>query len=81
MHRLKPSVKINGTYYRYVVLRQKMLLPDIRSAYGREFFIFQQDSALCAKDIVALLDQETHDFITPANLNPVDHTMCSVLQG
>jgi len=35
MHRLKQGVKINGTYYRYVVLRQKMLLPDIRSASGR----------------------------------------------
>ena len=41
---VEPGVKINGAYYRDVVLRQ-MLLPDIRAASGSEFFVFQQDSA------------------------------------
>ena len=33
IHVLEPGVKINGAYYRDVVLRQ-MLLPDIRAASG-----------------------------------------------
>jgi len=66
-----------------------MLLPDIRAASASEFFVFQQDSAQShrAKDTVALLDQETPDFIPPAlwppnlpDLNPVDYTVWSVLQ-
>jgi len=40
IHVLDPGVKINGAYYRDVVLRQ-MLLPDIRAASGSEFFVFQ----------------------------------------
>jgi len=75
-------------YYRDVVLRQ-MLLPDIRAASGSEFFVIQQDSTPShrAKHTIALLDQETPDFIPPAlwlpnspDLNPVDYTMWSVLQ-
>ena len=56
IHVLEPGVKINGAYYRDVVLRQ-MLLPDIRAASGSEFFVFQQDSAPThrAKDTVALV--------------------------
>jgi len=66
-----------------------MLLPDIRKASGSELFFFQQDSAPSrrAKDTVAVLDQETPDFIPPAlwppnspDLNPVDYAMWSVLQ-
>jgi len=40
----KPGVKIKGTYYRDVVLRQ-MLLPNICAASGSEFLVFQQNSA------------------------------------
>jgi len=88
IHVLEPGVKINGTYYRDVVLRQ-MLLPDIRAAAGSEFFVFQQESAPShrAKVRVALLSQETPDFIPPAlwppnspDLNSVDYTVWSVLQ-
>jgi len=69
-----------------------MLLPDIPAVSGSEFFVFQQDSADSvpshrAKDTVALLDQETSDFIPPAlwppnspDLNPVDYTVWSLLQ-
>ena len=39
IHVLEPGVKINGAYYRDVVLRQ-MLLPDIRAASGSTFFRF-----------------------------------------
>ena len=38
-----PGVKVNGSYYRDVLLPQK-LLPVMREVSG-EFFIFQQDSA------------------------------------
>jgi len=84
----EPGVKINGTYYLDVVFRQ-MLLPGIRAASGSDVFVFQHDSAPShrAKDTVALLDQETSDFIPPAlwlphlpDLNPVDYTVWSVLQ-
>lgn len=40
---IDPGVKINGAYYRDVLLSQQ-LLPAIRALSG-EFFIFQQDSA------------------------------------
>ena len=39
IHVLESGVKINGAYYRDVVLRQ-MLLPDIRAASGNKFFDF-----------------------------------------
>jgi len=59
------------------------------AASGSEFFVFQQVNAPShrAKDTVALLYQETTDFIPPAlwppnspDLNPVDYTAWSVLQ-
>ena len=64
------------------------LLPAIKELTG-EFFTFQQDSAPAhrAKETVALLDQETPDFITPLlwppnspDLNPVDYKVWGVLQ-
>ena len=85
---LDPGTKINGAYYRDVVLKQ-MLLPDIRHVSGEEFFVFQQDSAPAhrAKDTIALLSTETPDFIPPTlwppnspDLNPVDYCVWSVLQ-
>jgi len=87
IHILESGVKINGAYYRDVL--REMLLSDIHAASGSEFFVFQQDSAPShrAKDTVALLDQETPNFIPPAlwppnspDLNPVDYTVRSVLQ-
>jgi len=59
LHFLEPGVKVNGDYYRNVVLKE-MLLPDIRHITG-DCFIFQQDSmpAHCARDTVALLRKET----------------------
>jgi len=74
-------------YYRDVVLRQ-MLFPDVHAASGSEFFVLQQDSSPshCAKNTLALLDQETPDFVPPAlwppnspDLNPVDYTVWSAL--
>ena len=42
IHFVEPGVKINGTYYRDVLLMQK-LLPDIREL--SEYYTFQQDGA------------------------------------
>ena len=84
---IEPGVKINGQYYRDVLLMEH-LLPAIKELSG-EFFTFQQDSAPAhrAKETVALLDQETPDFITPLlwppnspDLNPVDYKVWAVLQ-
>ena len=65
-----------------------MLLHDIRAVSGSKFFFaFQQDSAPSyhAKDPVALLNQETPDFIPHAlwppnspDLNLVNFTQCGV---
>src|SRR5206468_11660079 len=84
---VEPGVKVNGAYYRDVLLMQKML-PAIRRMSG-EFFCFQQDSppAQRARDTIELLRQETPDFIGPdlwpANspaLNPVDYRIWGLIQ-
>jgi len=41
---IEPGVKINGEYYRDVLLNQH-LLPAIRNISGSECFTFQQDNA------------------------------------
>ena len=59
-----PGVKVNGSYYRDVLLSQK-LLPVMCEVSG-EFFIFQQDSAPGhrARDTVRFLEQTTPAFIS-----------------
>lgn len=85
---IEPGVKINGAYYRDVLLSEH-LLPAIRELSGSEFFIFQQDSAPAhrARETVEMLIRETPDFITPQlwppnspDLNPVDYKIWSVMQ-
>lgn len=84
---VEPGVKINGAYYRDVLLAQN-LLPAIRDLSG-EFFIFQQDSAPAhrANDTIAMLKRETPALISPIlwppnspDLNPVDYKIWGVLQ-
>ena len=84
---IEPGVKIDGAYYRDVLLSQH-LLPSIREMSG-DCFTFQQDSAPAhrARETVALLTRETPDFIPPTlwppnspDLNPVDYKVWSVLQ-
>jgi len=52
---VQPGVKVNGNYYREVLLKEK-LLPCIKEISG-DNFIFQQDSAPAhrARDTIALL--------------------------
>ena len=84
---IDPGVKINGAYYRDVLLSQH-LLPTIKAISG-EFFVFQQDSAPAhrAYETVEMLRQNTPEFIPPMlwppnspDLNPVDYKIWGVLQ-
>lgn len=84
---IEPGVKIDGAYYRDVLLSQH-LLPSIKEMSG-DCFTFQQDSAPAhrARETVELLTRETPDFIPPTlwppnspDLNPVDYKVWSVLQ-
>ena len=85
VHFVKPGVKVNGQYYRDVLL-MRGLLPDIREM--SEFYIFQQDGAPAhrAPVTVELLTNSTPDFIPPTvwppnspDLNPVDYKFWSVM--
>jgi len=82
-----PGIKINGAYYRDVLLKQEML-PDICAISG-DFFIFQQDNAPAhrARDTIALLQREVPAFIAPnlwppnsPDLNPVDYKVWGTMQ-
>jgi len=83
-----PGVKINGAYYREVLLKQQML-PHIRAISG-DFFIFQQDSAPVhrARETVGLLQRKVPAFIAPnlmppnsPDLNPVGYDAGPCLSG
>ena len=77
-----PGVKVNGQYYRDILLTRD-LLPDIKQ-YSN-YFTFQQDGAQGhrACETVKLLKVETPDFIPP-NLwppnSPVDYRIWGILQ-
>ena len=84
---VEPGVKVNGAYYRDVLLTQH-LLPVIKQVSGG-YFTFQQDSALAhrAYETIALLSRKTPNFISPKlwppnspDLNPVDYHIWSVLE-
>jgi len=82
-----PSVKVDGAYYRDVLLTQQ-LLPAIWEISG-EYFIFQQDGAPAqrARETICLLERATPAFISPdlwppnsPDLNPVDYKIWGVMQ-
>jgi len=82
-----PGAKINGQYYRDVMLTQH-LLPTMSHIAGN-MFIFQQDSAPAhrARETIELLFRDTPDFIGPEmwppnspDLNPVDYSFWSVME-
>jgi len=84
---VQPGVKVNGDYYREVLLKEK-LLPCIKEISGNNF-IFQQDSAPVhrAHDTIALLRREMPDSISPdqwlpnsPDMNPVDYKFWAVMQ-
>jgi len=76
---VESGVKVDGRYYRDMLLKQQ-ILPVMRRIAG--VFVFQQDSAPAhrARETVQLLQQQTPGFISsdlwPPNspdLNPVDY--------
>ena len=84
---VEPGVKVNGEYYRNVLLSQGML-PSIRELAG-EFYVFMQDSAPAhrARDTIEYLRVNTPQFISPdlwppnsPDLNPVDYRIWGCLQ-
>ena len=84
---MDPGVKVNGQYYRDILLSQQML-PAIKSVAG-DSFIFQQDSAPAHRpcETIQLLQHETPNFIGPdlwppnsPDLNPVDYTIWGIMQ-
>ena len=84
---VEPRAKINGQYYRDVLLLK--LLPAMRRIYGN-MFTFQQDSAPAhsARETMDLLHRSTPDFIAPdmwppnsPDLNPVDCSLWSVISS
>ena len=88
IHILKSRVKINGRTIVTLFWHRCCFLTFLKHLEA-SFFVFQQDSAPSrrAKDTVALLDQETPNFIPPAlwppnspDLNLVDYAVWSVLQ-
>jgi len=81
---IEPCVKINGAYYRDILLGQH-LLPAIRSVAG-DFFTYNAPVHR-AGDTVEFLSRNTPDFISPLpwppnspDLNPVDYEVWGVLQ-
>ena len=85
---IETGVKINGAYYRDVLLSEH-LLPAIKELSANDFFIFQQDSAPAhrARETVERLKRETRDFISPLqwppnspDLNPIDCKIWRVMQ-
>jgi len=80
---IEPGVKINGAYYRDVLLCQHVL-PAIRSV--ADFFTYNAP-AHRAGEILKFLSRNTPDFISPLpgppnspDLNPVDYEVWGVLQ-
>ena len=71
------GVKVDGRYYRDMLLKQQML--PVMCRIAGDTYVFQQDSAPahCARDTVRLLQQETPELISPdpnsPDLNPVDY--------
>ena len=86
IHFIDPGVKINGTYYRDVLLKWDLLLEIQQHS---DNFTFQQDGAPAhrASETVQLLKQMTPDFIPPTlwppnspDLNPVDYAVWGITQ-
>ena len=85
---VEPVVKVDGAYYRDVLLSHQ-LLPAIRHLAG-DVFVFQQDSTpahrACAT--VEYLRQATPEFISPdlwlpnsPDLNPVDYKIWGLFRN
>jgi len=77
---VESGVKVDGRYYRNMLLKQQML--PVMCCIAGDVFVLQQDSAPAhhAREAVQLLQQQTPGFISPdlwppnsPDLNPVDY--------
>ena len=84
---VEPGVKVDGRYYRDVLLKQQ--IPPVMHRVAAGTCVFQQDSAPAhrARDTVQLLQQKTGEFsaadLWPPNnpdLNPVDYHVWGLMQ-
>jgi len=84
---VEPGVKVDGRYYRDMLLKQQTL-PVMRRIAG-DVFVFQQDSAPAhrACETVQLLQQQTPGFFSPdlwplnsPDLNPMDYRIWGLMQ-
>ena len=84
---VEQAVKVDGAYYRDVLLSHQML-PAIRHLAG-DVFVFKQDSAWAhrARATVEYLRQATSEVISPdlwlpnsTDLNPVDYKIWGCVQ-
>jgi len=84
-----PGMKVNGQYYRDVLLSQQMLPAIKHVATASDTFVFQQGNvpSYRAKDTIKLLQQETPDFVGPdlwppnsPDLNQVDYKVWGVMR-
>jgi len=82
-----PGIKVNGHYYRDVLLSQQML-PEIKHVAG-DTFVFQQDNAAShrARTPLNCYSKKTPDCIGPdlwppdsPDLNPVAYMVWGVMQ-
>ena len=82
-----PAVKVDGAYYRDVLLTQQ-LFPAVREISG-EYFTFQQDSvpAHRARGTIRLVEPAAPAFISPdlwprnsPDVNPVDYKNWRAMQ-
>ena len=87
VHFIEMCAKVNGAYYRDILLAQK-LLPDILQISKGGYFVCQQYGGQAHwADTVAFLERKVTDFIPPTlwspnspDLNPVDYNIWSVQQ-
>ena len=84
---VEPGMKVDGRYYRKVLLKNQML-PVMRRIAG-DMYVFQQHGAPPhrARETVQLLQQETPQFIWPdlwhpnsPDLNPVNYRILGWMQ-
>jgi len=82
-----PGMKVNGQYYRDVLLSQQMLPENQACCKRHVWFSSRQHSVSLCMDTIKQLQQETLDFIGPdlwpqnsPDLNLVDYKVWGVMQ-
>jgi len=79
---VEPGAKINGQYYRDMLLMQRLLQRSATLLETGEVFVFLEDNAPAhrARDTIEFLHSQTLQFNSP-DLNPVNYRIWGMLQG